>query len=273
MSLSWYNMVISLQTNNSIVFRGKFSVDNSTNAIHHFVDITNTKKSMLAFPPDSYQADYKYISGKFTFGGTVLNKIPSLATSYKSASFWNIWQSIEDTNVNLSYFDATDKKWYDIVDNSGNYGNKFSMSITSTTAKIAPTIVVRSINKSYFLRILDKNTSSNIFVAKIMVDTSRFVISSIKNTVGTTANKLINLLKYTEDDNSSDYKLINEKFTMAGTSISTIPALDSLYGATQWQLWNYSGVHCLSYKNASNEWKTITPTTSSNRYTVTVSLK
>ena len=268
MSLSWYNVSISLQSNNSIVFRGRFSVNNSTNAIHHFVDITNTKKSMLAFPPDSYQADYKYVSNNFTFGGTVINKIPLLATTYKTASFWSIWYSDGDAKPNLSYFDANDKKWYDIVDNSGNYGTKFSFSITSATS-----LSVRAINKSYFLRILDKNTSSNIFVASVMVDLSKFVITSIKNTVGTTASKKINLLKYTEDDTYSDYKLINEKFTMAGTSISTIPALDSLYGATQWQLWNYNGVHCLSYKNASNEWKTITPTTSSNRYTVTISLK
>ena len=273
MSLSWYNVVLSLKSNNSILFRGKFSVNNTTNSINHFIDSSNVKVSMLGFPLDKYQADYKYISGKFTFGGTVLNKIPSLATSYKSASFWNIWQSIEDTNVNLSYFDAIDKKWYDIVDNSGNYGNKFSMSITSTTAKIAPTIVVRSINKPYFLRIFDKNTSSNIFVANVLVDITTFVITSIKNTVGTASAKKVNLLKYTADDNYSDYKLINENLTMAGTSISTIPALNSLYGATQWQIWNYNGVNCLSYKNTSNEWKTITPTTSSNRYTVTVSLK
>jgi hypothetical protein len=60
---------------------------------------------------------------------------------------------------------------------------------------------------------------------------------------------------------------------MAGTAINSIPTLDSIYGATEWQFWNYNGVNCLSYKNASNEWIALTPLNTNNRYSIIISNK
>jgi len=257
-------MVLSL-ANNTPVLRAKFSVNNATNTIQRMVNTTNVKQSIIAFPTgDNYQADYKFISGKFSFGGTIIGAIPLLASTYKTAKLWNIWQNENDPYPNLSYLSRVDNKWYDIVDNSENYGTRFICTIIVST----PVSGISSKNKQYYLRVFDKVQSKNIFVAGVLVNTVTNTVASIKNTQG--LNKRTNLLVYTADDNYSDYRVLNNDFTMAGTSFSTIPALDSIYGATQWQVFKYNGVNCLAYKNSSNEWKTIAPASSANRYTVTL---
>lgn len=270
MSLSWYSIIITLNSDGSELLNAKFSVKNSTNTIHNFVKLDGEKvTNILIFPNDKYGADYKYVSNNFTFGGTLIRNIPGLTEKYKTADYWNIWYT-EESNSNISFYNTKDDLWYDIVDNNGNYGNMFTFNVTSTSAPK----IRNPINKPYYITIYDKDVSSNIFVADVLLDLTNNVITSIKNI---DYQQKLNLLKTTGDNNYSDNKIIDGKFTMAGTSIHNIPALKQIYiDASQWQFWNYTDVNGInnyiniSYKNELNEWITITKSDETNRFVVTL---
>ena len=270
MSLSWYDISIKYKSNNASIFNGKCSVDNSSNAIIHFVNSSKININILDYPTDNYQADYKFVSNNFTFKGTVIKKINPVLEKKYSAIAWCIWHS--DGQTNLSYLKTKENKWYDIVDNSGNYGALYSINITPTLTLINPKSAPRAINLRRFIKIYDKTASMDIFKGFFIVDINSKIISLMVNT-DIVPNQ--NILTYIADENYSDYKFITDKninqFTMAGTVIDSIPALDTIYGATEWQFWNYDGVNSLSYKNASNEWIALTPLNTNNRYSIVIS--
>ncbi len=272
MSVSWYNILIKLSSNNSQLFSGKFSVDNSTNSIVHFVNSGKININILDYPTDNYQADYKFVSNNFTFKGAIVKSINSALEKKYGAIAWNLWQS--DGQANLSYLNTKDKRWYDIVDNSKNYGSTFTFTITPSILAPNSKVIPRPVNVKMFIKIYDKTTSLNVFNGFFMVD---IVTKIINLMINTDIVPNYNILTYTADDNYSDYKFITNnninQFTMAGTVINSIPSLDSIYGASEWQLWNYNGVNCLSYKNASNEWIALTPLNTNNRYSIIISNK
>ena len=269
MSISWYSISINLNSNNSQIFNGRFSVNETTNAIVHFVNAGKINVNILDYPVDNYQADNKFVSGKFTFKGTVVSKINAVLEKKYNAISWNIWQSDDTSSSNLSYLSGKDKLWYDLVDNSGNYGSIVSFTIVKLPIALNSKIIPQPTPSKCYMKIYDKQTSSNVFLGYFIVDVISRIISIMVNTLVSNEN----LLTYTADDNYSDYKFVSNKFTMAGTAITSIPALDSTFGATEWQLWNYNGTNCLSYKNASNEWIAITPLNSNNRFDITISNK
>lgn len=244
MTLSWYSISISYQSGGAPFFTGYFSVNTTTNTIHHFVNSTSTTLNLLKFSSNDYNADYKFVSGNFTFGGTVIQSIPALDSTY-NASEWSIWYGAGDTYPNLSYKDANTGNWYDITP----YGTIFSFSVSATSqpANIPPTI-----SNNYNIYIYVAN-SPYIFHGLLTVDDNTKIITSFTDTSSN------NLLAFTANDNESDYRFINNKFTVNGTAISSIPALDATFGAIEWQFWLYNGINSLAYKDSSNTWKYVTP--------------
>ena len=166
MSLSWYSISISLQSGGSPFFNGYFSVNTTTNTIYHFVNANSTTVNLLTYPTNNYDGDNKFISGNFSFGGTVISNIPPLNNQY-GASAWNIWYSNGDTFPNMSFKSSTDGYWYDVVGNTGNYGTIFSFSIASTSA---PASIPSTILKTYYVMVYDKVISSNICVGALVVE-------------------------------------------------------------------------------------------------------
>jgi hypothetical protein len=82
--------------------------------------------------------------------------------------------------------------------------------------------------------------------------------TTIINSFYNLANITRNIISHTSDDFSADFVLLNgTQFTDNGTTITSIPALDDMYGAQEWQ---FSNNNTLSYKNFSNEWRLV-PTT------------
>jgi hypothetical protein len=59
-----------------------------------------------------------------------------------------------------------------------------------------------------------------------------------------------NILTYTGNDNGADYlfDVSNNVFSGNGTAIASIPALDAVYGAIEWNLAFRNGANVLSYK-------------------------
>lgn len=264
MSISWYSIIIRQVSNNSLIFSGKFSVNNSTKAIYNFVNLAKTNINLLEYPSDNYQADNKFVSGKFTFKGTVVKSINAALDKKYDTVCWSIWQGDEDQTPNLSYLSKKNNMWHDLVDNSKNYGTLYSFTITSTTMT---SLQPKTLFTRVYMKIYDKVTLTNVFRTTMIFD------ANTKKIINLQGSSTTNILTYSANDNYSDYKFINNNFTMAGTTISSIPALNSTYGATEWQLWNYNGTNCLSYKNASNEWIAITPLSSNNRYAISFSNK
>jgi hypothetical protein len=207
---------------------------------------------LLQFSTDDYNADYKFISGKFTFGGTTISSIPALDSTY-DASEWSIWYGAGDTYPNLSYKSATLGTWYDIIP----YGTIFSFSIASSAA---PSSIPPTINNNYNIYAYYQNIKY-FFHGVLTVDDNTKVISSFVDADDTNNT---NLLSFTSDDNYSDYRFVNNKFTINGTAITSIPKLDSIYGAIEWQFWLYNGFMSLAYKNSSGVWKYSIPLGSAN---------
>ena len=268
MSLSWYSISISLQSGGSPFFTGYFSVNTTTNTIYNFVSSSATTVNILKYSTNSYGADYKFVSGNFTFGGTVIDSIPAIDAQY-GASEWSIWYTAGDAQPNMSFKSASTNAWYDVVTYSANggvlYGTTFSFNIAAASAPATIPVV----NKNYDITIYDKTTSSNIFTGLIVSDINTNVISSFYNNTDLTTN----ILAYSGDDNYSDYKLVNSKFTENGTAITSIPALNALYNnPLEWQIWLYDGNNYLFYKDSSNQWNAIMPLDSTNRYIITVTI-
>ena len=68
-----------------------------------------------------------------------------------------------------------------------------------------------------------------------------------------------NILTYTGNDNGADYlfNVVNNLFSSKGTAIVSIPALDAVYGAVEWNLAFQNGVNVLSYKNSGGTWSVL----------------
>lgn len=66
-----------------------------------------------------------------------------------------------------------------------------------------------------------------------------------------------NIIAGANHDYGADYKFVSNNFTYYGTAITTIPSLDSVYGAVEWSIWIYDDLPTLSYKNSSNVWNDI----------------
>ena len=86
-----------------------------------------------------------------------------------------------------------------------------------------------------------------IFNGYFSVDNTTNIIQQFFNS----NNIGINILAVTADDYGADYKFVNNDFTDAGTTITSIPALNAIYGAIEWSLWI---ANKLSYKNSNNIW-------------------
>lgn len=267
MSLDWYSLNIALQSDNSVVFDGYFSVDNRSNTIQHFITSANTTENLIVHTNDDYAADYKFISNKFTIGGTAFSSIPILEAFYLQTysiniSEWSIWHDATMTNVgitSLSYKNASDGNWYDI----GEYGQVFTFTILSTSP---PQPIPSVFNKLFLLEMFISGETTHFFQAFMSVDINTNTI----NNMYTPSSPSINILKYTNDDNYSDYKLVNNNFTPYGTSITSIPLLDASYGAVQWQIWSYLNKNYLYYKDANDEWYIVEPLNESNKFIINV---
>ena len=102
-----------------------------------------------------------------------------------------------------------------------------------------------------------KQNEDKIFTGYFSVDNDTTIIQKFYNS----SNPDVDIIAHTSDDYGSEYKFINNKFTWNGTTIFSIPALDSEYNSIEWMLWyDNRGVfspipkNYLSYKNISNNW-------------------
>jgi len=116
MTISWYSIVINLQSGMEAIFNGYFSVDNDTNLITAFYETingsTDFNNSILGpnlFPPpnDYYIADNIFISDLFGYEGTNITSI-TLQNAYNSGlPYFNLYNNISNTLYNGSSGDLT----------------------------------------------------------------------------------------------------------------------------------------------------------------------
>jgi hypothetical protein len=102
----------------------------------------------------------------------------------------------------------------------------------------------------YSISVSQQNNSTpffnGVFAAFVIANTT--IINAFYNS----SNLGTNIIAHTSDDNGADFVLLNgNTFSVYGTSITSIPALDSQYGAQEWKLSNNNK---LSYKNSANQW-------------------
>jgi hypothetical protein len=253
MSLNWYTISISLQSSNTKVFEGKFSVNSSSESIIHFYNINNLNNNLLEYTSDDYSADYKFTNNNFTFNGTAIKNIPDLDVLYNSCE-WSLWYYPGDLYPNLSYKDKNNGQWFDVLP----YGGMFSFDIKQIVDLTKVPLIPAPVYVKY--DIVLTNGSNNILNAFILVDITTNVISVFQDNADG-SNLLIN-----NNDNYSDNKYINGNFTLNGTLISNIPSLSAVYpAATKWQLFLYVDPNtqvsktALAYKNSSNNWIYLMP--------------
>ena len=76
--------------------------------------------------------------------------------------------------------------------------------------------------------------------------------TTIINVFYNSSDLTTNISAHTNNDYNADFVLLNgNMFTSNGTTITSIPALDSQYGAKQWF---FSGNNKMAYKNSANTW-------------------
>ena len=97
--------------------------------------------------------------------------------------------------------------------------------------------------------------NNNTPVFKGVFSTFDIADTTIINTFYNSSNLGTNILAHTNDDYGADFVLLNvNEFSSGGTTITSIPDLDSQYGAKQWTFWRGGTSFILSYKNSDNQW-------------------
>ena len=101
----------------------------------------------------------------------------------------------------------------------------------------------------YSISISHQSGGAPFFNGYFSVNTTTNTIYHFVNSNSTT----LNLLTFSSDNYGSDNKFISGNFTFGGTTISSIPALDSTYNASEWSIWYGAGdAHPnLSYKSST----------------------
>lgn len=101
-----------------------------------------------------------------------------------------------------------------------------------------------------------KQNRDKFFTGYFSVDNATNNIQKFYNS----SNPDVDIIAYTLNNYGADYKFINSQFTRGGTTIISIPALNSEYVASEWSL-NYTTYspsplpkNYLAYKNISNNW-------------------
>lgn len=110
----------------------------------------------------------------------------------------------------------------------------------------------------YSISISSQSTNAIVFQGKISV----FSLTDSIHHFYDVNNLTNNLLEVTSNDYSADFKFINNNFTFNGTTIKSIPNLDSIYNSSEWSMWYYTGDANpnLSYKDkTTGNWIDLIP--------------
>jgi photosystem II stability/assembly factor-like uncharacterized protein len=190
-----------------------------------------------------------------------------VATALVDASYTEIWSltrngytwtsvlntpaALTNTSVDSVSSDYSGKTLYAAVNNYGiwnsaNYGVTWNGIISQFP------LTYRTIN----LTVTDTGGVVRTFDGFFGVDRQNLV-KTFYNFNAVDINT--NILVYTGNDRGADYRfdLSNNVFSSSGTAIASIPALDAVYGATEWNLAYQNGLNLLSYKNAAGVWSTL----------------
>jgi hypothetical protein len=105
------------------------------------------------------------------------------------------------------------------------------------------------------ISISQQNNNTPFFVGTFT--TFDITNTTIINAFYTLSDLTTNILAHTSDDNGADFVLNGNRLSYSGITITSIPVLDSQYGAQQWNLYfdEYDTmVDYLKYKNSANQW-------------------
>ena len=105
------------------------------------------------------------------------------------------------------------------------------------------------------ISISQQNNNTPFFVGTFT--TFDITNTTIINAFYTLSDLTTNILAHTSDDNGADFVLNGNRLSYSGITITSIPVLDSQYGAQQWKLYfdEYDTmVDYLKYKNSANQW-------------------
>jgi len=119
----------------------------------------------------------------------------------------------------------------------------------------------RNVRKVQLLQGSVMENFNSVFSGYLLVDNTTNIVSGFFNNNNPSAN----ILAFTNDDYSANYNFVNGNFGYNGLTITSISsAIDTQYGATEWDLWGSgpSGVG-FSYKDSNGNWTDlyITPLT------------
>ena len=156
--------------------------------------------------------------------------------------------SLQNTSVDFVSSDYSGKNLYATINNYGvwnsvNYG-AFWNGIVSQFSLTYYTINISSTDAYGITRTFD---------GFFGVD-KRNIIKVFYNFNATDVN--FNILTYTGNDNGSDYVFdsSNNVFSSNGTAIQSIPSLDAIYTAFEWNIRYSAAIWSLSYKDISGNW-------------------
>ena len=148
------------------------------------------------------------------------------------------------TNIDaLAFYNCSALTSITIPNNVYIAQNAFSLCDNVTTVNNSP------ITMSWYSISISTQDSTPLF-SGIFSKITFFNISNVVNKFYISNNLNTNIIAHTDNDYGADYLFENGNFTYSGTAITSIPALDSQYGAQEWVLWEGGGYNALSYKNS-----------------------
>ena len=188
----------------------------------------------------------------------------AVATAVADASYSEIWSltwngdvwtstlntpaALTNTSVDSVSSDYSGKNLYATVNNYGvwksaNYGAAWNGIVSQFS------LTYYTIN----LTVVDTGGVTRTFDGFFGADTHG-IVKVFYNFNAADFN--YNILTYTGNDNDADYRfdVSNNVFSSKGTALISIPALDAVYGATEWNLAFRNGVNVLSYKSNGGTW-------------------
>ena len=193
-----------------------------------------------------------------------------VATAMADVSYSEIWSltkngyvwtstlnnslSLQNTSVDFVSSDYSGKNLYAAVNNYGvwnsvNYGASWNGIISQFP------LTYFSIN----ITVVDTQGVTRTFDGFFGVDMKKIVKVFYDFNA---ADFNSNILTYTGNDNGADYVFdaSNNVFSNNGTAITSIPTLDAVYGATEWNLAFQNGANVLSYKSVGGTWTVLNST-------------